>query len=316
MNPALWLTLLGLAAVDLLQPQPPAGQVAVRVAVERTAVWVGDRLQYTLEFTSPESLDVLPEDLAKERLPVRGAEVRAVEVSAAEIAGSTIRRVRYTLATFAVDTKEITIDSFAVRYFARHTVGATTQVAPLGEITVPRTIVAIRSTLPDSGRLPDFRTPVGLRAAPRYAPLAQPIGVALIAIAIVPVAVLVLNVAGRIRQLRAGTPRRRARRQHTSEMDELSTLAPVTQEECVRAYERLDRVLRQHLELRAGLPAAALTPAEIARALREGPSSSSADDVEAVLDTCERARYAPGPIPDDQWLHTLRVAEGVVRRRP
>jgi hypothetical protein len=84
----------------------------------------------------------------------------------------------------------------------------------------------------------------------------------------------------------------------------------------VRAFERLDRVVRQHIELTTGIPALALTPGEIARALRERPGPTAADDIEALLDTCERARYAADPIQGDEWDRSLRAAEGVVRGRP
>ena len=314
-TPILLLAAL-LATTSLARAQSAAEKVTVRVFTERTAVWTGDRVQYTLEFMCPGALDVLPEDLAKERLPLRGAEVLTVDTAEESVPNGTIRRVRYNLATYAVDVKEITIDAFTVRYLSRRTIGATTQTAPLGEIGVPRTIIAIRSTLPDSGRLPDFRTPAGLRQAPRYARFARPVGWALVAIAILPVALVVLDVAGRLRRLRAGTPRRRVKRQHTTEIEELSNLSPGTADERVRAFERLDRVVRQHIELTTGIPALALTPGEIARALRERPGPTAADDIEALLDTCERARYAADPIQGDEWDRSLRAAEGVVRGRP
>jgi hypothetical protein len=314
-TPILLLAAL-LATTSVARAQSAAEKVTVRVFTERTAVWTGDRVQYTLEFMCPGALDVLPEDLAKERLPLRGAEVLTVDTAEESVPNGTIRRVRYNLATYAVDVKEITIDAFTVRYFSRRTIGATTQTAPQGEIGVPRTIIAIRSTLPDSGRLPDFRTPAGLRQAPRYARFARPVGWALVAIAILPVALVVLDVAGRLRRLRAGTPRRRVKRQHTTEIEELSNLSPGTADERVRAFERLDRVVRQHIELTTGIPALALTPGEIARALRERPGPTAADDIEALLDTCERARYAADPIQGDEWDRSLRAAEGVVRGRP
>ena len=297
----------------------PAGQadivtIDVRRSVDRTAVWVGDKVRYTLEFSAPADLDVLAEDLTKERLPVKGAEVLDVQSSERQAGAGNVRVVDFTLATYAVDATEIVIEGFPVRYFSRRTVGGT-QVAPAGQVVVPRTVIAIRSTLPDSGRLPDVRDPRAMRPAPRYLRVAQPVGLALIALAIVPVALMLLDVAGHVRRLRAGAPRRNARRVHTGVLDELAASEPASQQERVVAFERLDHVVRDHVALATGIPARALTPAEIAAAVRARPGSTSAETIEALLAACEHARYAPNPVSDEAWREAVSTAAGIVRRR-
>jgi hypothetical protein len=295
--------------------QPSAADVTVRATVDRTAVWVGDRVRYTLEFRCSGDLDVLPDDLTKERLPIRGGEVLDVETTQEETAEGTVRRTRYTLVTYAVDTTEMAVDAFPVRYFSRRTVGADTQARPTGQLTVPRTVVAIRSTLPDSGRLPELREPALPRPAPRYVSSARRVGLTLIALAIVPVALVVLDIAGRLRRLRAGAPRRQTRRQHATAMEELTALHPDSQEERIAAFQRLDQVVREHLQLVGRIPAPALTPDEIGRTLESRTDPAEAQSIATLLETCERARYAPEPIRADDWSAAIAAAESVVRRR-
>ena len=289
-------------------------KIDVLRSVDRTAVWVGDTLRYTLEFSAPPDLDVLAEDLLKERLPVKGAEVLGVQSSERRAGNRTVRVVEFTLATYAVEATEIVIEGFPVRYFSRRAVGGT-QVAPAGQVIVPRTVVAIRSTLPDSGRLPDLRHPRAIRQAPRYLRLAQPVGLVLIALAIVPVALMLLDVAGHLRRLRAGAPRRKARRVQAVVLDELAASEPASAQERIVAFERLDHLVRDHIALAAGIPARALTPAEIAAAVRARPGSPSAEVIESLLLTCERARYAPNPVSDEAWREAVSTAAGIVRRR-
>jgi hypothetical protein len=289
-------------------------KIDVRRSVDRTAVWVGDTLRYTLEFSAPGDLDLLAEDLAKERLPIKGAEVLSVQSSERQSGNGHVRVVEFTLATYAVDTTEIVIDGFPVRYFSRRTVGGT-QVAPAGQVVVPRTVIAIRSTLPDSGRLPDLREPRAIRQAPWYLRFAQPVGLALIALAIVPVALMLLDVAGHLRQLRLGAPRRKARRVHAGVLDELTASEPTSSQERRAAFDRLDHLVRDHLALTTGIPARALTSAEVAAALRARPGTTSAESIESLLSTCERARYAPNPVSDEAWRDAVSTAAGIVRRR-
>jgi hypothetical protein len=307
----------GVLAGVLLSALPAAqsdiATIDVRRSVDRTAVWVGDTVRYTLEFSLPSDLDVLAEDVTKERLPVKGADVLAIEMSERRTASGWVRIIDVTMATYAVDAPEIVIEGFPVRYFSRRTVGST-QVAPAGQVVVPRTVVTIRSTLPDSGRLPDLREPRGVRQAPRYLRFAQPVGLAMVALAVVPVGLLLLDVAGRVRRLRAGGPRRKARRMQAGALAALSASDPASPQERVEAFERLDRLVRDHLELVAGIPARALTPAEITTALQARPGTPS-ESIESLLATCERARYAPDPLGAEVWRDAVSAAERIVGSR-
>jgi hypothetical protein len=58
-------------------------------------------------------------------------------------------------------------------------------------------------------------------------------------------------------------------------------------------YSQLNALVRDHLQAAAGIDAASLTPAEIDAALARHNGRMPAELVSAVLDACDRARYAP-----------------------
>lgn len=319
---------LGVAAQVEAQSSPNA-PVAVRVSLDRTAIWVGDRVHVTVELVSQPGTDVLLEDLAKERLPIHGGEVLAVEADQKESESGSVRTMRYSVTSYSVEGADLVIDAFPVRYFARRTAGAGVETAPAGQVVVPRRVIAVRSTLPGGERLPELREAVELHVQPPYLRHAERAGLVLIALAIVPVGLMVLDVAGRVRRARAGRPRRVNRRQQASALEELSALDPASHEERVRALERLDALVRDHLRAAAAIPAHALTPAEIREALKQreshapglrvaGLARSSAvapETVESLLSDCERARYAVDPVSAETWSESLTTAKAILRGR-
>jgi hypothetical protein len=313
--------LLSLLVASLALPAALSGQspavpkVTVQVSIDRTAAWIGDRVHYTIEFLCEGDADLLAEDLAKEKLPLRGGEVLSVETEHEPSAAGSVRRWRYTITSYAVDAAEISIESFPVRYFSRRTIGSTTQTPPAGQVTVARRVLALRSTLPDGGRLPELREPAALRVQPGYLRYLRPAGLVLVAIAIVPVALMLLDAGGWIRRARATRPRRESRRGHATALEELTLLQPASHQDRVRALAQLDHLVRDHLRLTTGIPAHALTPAEIGDELKGRPERTDAHTVESLLARCERARYAPDPVPSDAWNESLSTAQALLRGR-
>ena len=171
--------------------------VEVRTTVSRSAVWPGDRTIFTVELRCAPQFDILFDDLAAGRLRVDGGEV--VDVQEDHDERGQLRRFRYTLVTYRVDIPEMRIAAFPVRYYMRRAGGV--QGAPAGQVMVPPTLVAVRSVIPDGEGTPTVRVPAGFRPAPRYLALAQPLGLTLIALAIVPVIVMSIDVAGRARRM-------------------------------------------------------------------------------------------------------------------
>src|SRR5262245_25960823 len=64
------------ATRELATPPP----VEVRTSLNRTAVWVGDLVSYSIELRCAPQVDIVTEDLASERLKVDGLEIRDVVI--------------------------------------------------------------------------------------------------------------------------------------------------------------------------------------------------------------------------------------------
>jgi hypothetical protein len=318
------LPLLGLAAAVLAgqvptdpdgAEQPPQGSksaapVEIRASVSRTAVWVGDRVVYTVDLRCAPTVDILADDLLKERLRVTGGELLSAEPERIEDGERLRYRVRYTLVTFQVGAPAITVDGVSVRYYARGRVGG---AAPAGEVTIPALKVAVGSTVPESDAAIALRTPEDVRPSPVRLRLARPVGLALVLIGIVPTAIVGLGLVRRARDLGTALRARRRRTSQRGSFQQISELQPASDAERLDAYGQLDRFVRDHLSFTTGIAAHSLTPAGVRRVLDEQAPHLPSHEIEALLEACERARYAPEPPSPDDWTGALRGAAEVLR---
>jgi hypothetical protein len=304
------------AAGVTAHPSAVAGPRPIEIGtwVSRTAMWVGDRVSYVVELQCAPQVDILLDDLAKERLRVNGGEIETAESEREEDNGRLTHRMRYTLVTYRVDVTELTVAPIPVRYYTRRPGQVADEGSPAGEVPVPPLVLAVRSTLPESAAAIALRPSPSPRPGPAYVRWAQPVGLGLVLVAIVPVAIWSLDLGRRLRRARAryiASPVRRRR----GSFQLIKALDPVSEGARIEAYDQLDAFLRDHLHATTGIPAHALTPGEIRRALHARAPRLSHDDVERVLAACERARYGPEPPSSQDWAETVRGAEEVLRTR-
>jgi hypothetical protein len=292
-----------------------ADQVTVRSSVDRTAVWVADRVTFTVDVICDRGVDILLDDLAKEKLRVNGLEIIGSDSSATTDASErTTHRLRYVMTTYRVDQPALSVEPISVRYYARRPGQRLQDMAPAGEVTVPGAAIAFRSTLPD-------KQPIyGLRdvraAAPRslFFVRARSIGAALVVISIAP-ALFVL--AGAVRRRTRRTPGRRSARQLKQDrrdtLERLRGLDVSTDEERRRAYDEISTAVREHVAAATGVPAPALTAAEVDEALQHSRRVPR-ESVASLLAGCDTARYGPpAAVPTAQDCRdALAAAEQVL----
>lgn len=281
---------------------PAAPPVEVRTWVSQTAVWLGDHVTYVIELRGAPQVEILTDDLAPEQLRLDGLEIleTATELDAS-VADRVVHRMRYTLATYAVDAEALTIAAIPVRYSIRRPGQRAEEALPAGEVVVPPLTLGLRSTIPPSEAAVAVRDQRAARPLPRRVRYANLAGVVLVALAIAPV---VLWGADLIRRARRARPLRRRRvtpQERRAALDELRALDVSSEGARRDAYARLDAWIREHVQLSSGIPAAALTPAEIPRAVPDARRALWLEQIERVLVECERAKYAPDPPPADRW---------------
>ena len=105
--------------------------------MDRPAIWVADRLTYTVEIACPRGYDVLAGDLARDKLKLTGLEVVSADSSRREEAGVTRYRFDYVLTTLPRRRGDAEIGSFPVRYYLARAGQRPEEAAPAGSIAVP-----------------------------------------------------------------------------------------------------------------------------------------------------------------------------------
>ena len=143
----------------------------VRAPVDRTAIWVGDRITYSVDIVCARGVEILLDDLAKEKLRVNGLDVMSSDTTTTvDAAERTTYRLRYVLTTYRVDVPAVSIEPLSARYYARRPGQRLQDIAPAGEVQVPGAVIAVRSTLPD---LPVYELRDGRAPTPRHAIFAR-----------------------------------------------------------------------------------------------------------------------------------------------
>ena len=303
----------GGAPVEPLPARPERPDVQVRTWLSRTAIWVGDPVEFVVELNCAPTIDVLTDDLAREKLRVEGLDVlNATSEREVHQDGTVTQRFRYRLTTFDIGSTDLRIGETTVRYYARRPGQRSEDAALVGEVQIPGATVAWRSTLPDALPSLNTRDTGALRRMPRVLALARPVAIGLLLLSVGPVAAWGMGLIRR-RRPRERRLSERAVRSHTqAAFDELRAVDPTTDSSRRDAYGRLEMALRRHVADTRGIPAQALSARDIAAALQS--SGGSGERLAELLVECEQARYGP---PDrlpsaERFAATLAAAAQVV----
>lgn len=288
--------------------------VEVQTWVSRTAVWVGDRIEYVVSLRYPSDVEILPDDLSAERLRLSGLEVLdTVAERDASVSGEVTYRMRYTLVTYSTAGSDLAIAPQPVRYSVRRPGQAGDERLPAGEVTVPELRIGWRSTVAANDPSLGLRDDRALRPLPLRMRVARPLGLALIALAVAPVVLWGADVGRRALMARARRRRRGSVRQRREAFQEIKALDVSSPERRREAFARLETLVREHLHFSSGVAAAALTSAEAAGVALRGRRAVTGEQLARVLAECERAKYAPEPPSVDRWRATLDGADEIVR---
>ena len=303
------------AAAAPAQLPPPH----VSAGVDRTAMWVGDRVVYSVDIVCGPGVDILLDDLAKEKLRLNGLEVVTTDSSATTDASDrTTHHFRYVLTTYKVDTASPSIDAASVRYYARRQGERLQDVAPAGEVQVPGAVLAFRSTLPEN--MPDFAVRAERAPEPRRTVFtrASQIGLALIVLSLAPALVVV---ATALRRRTAAQPARRSARQAKQDqratLERLRSIDVSSAADRRRALDEVSTAVRGYIAAHSRVPAAALTAAEIDAALGARGSRVPRETVVPLLQQCDEARYQPAAavLSADACRDAVNTAEQVLSGR-
>ena len=268
--------------------------VTVRTSLDRTAIWVADRVTYTIETTCKRGVDVLADDMSRDKLKTEGLEV--IDSSTDRQSGpdgATVYQFHYVLTTYRIDVPTLTIAPLRARYAVRRAGQRLEDAVPAGDVQVPGAAIAFRSVLPDDQDPAGIRSDKPAHQRPMRFALLRPIGMGLVIVAIVPG---VLAIAAAVRRIRRPRLRRSARAVRYEERASLEAVRQMNVDSVEgrrEAFTELDALVRAHLREVCGAPGASLTPPEVPPALAAARADVRGDLVASILEACERARYAP-----------------------
>lgn len=285
--------LVSLAASVGAEVAASAAKPQIRTAVNRTAVWVGDRFRFTIDIDCPRDVDVLDEDLSKDKLKLEGLDIVSSDSSRIDGPGGTAtRRFTYELTAYRVDVPALRIAPLSVRYSVRRPGQRLADAAPAGEVLIPGAAIAFRSTLPEA-QADNVRDSRPALSRPRTFALARPVGLALVIVSFAPAAFWAIGAVARRRHRPAHRSVRQVRSDERASLQAARELDLSFADARREAYTRIDALIREHLRDVCGVPGASLTPGEVQPALAGRDSRIDAARVAALLTACERARYAP-----------------------
>jgi hypothetical protein len=309
----LWVAIVLTGAADA-----PPGMTATS-SLDRPAMWVADRITFTVEVRTPRGFDILLEDLGRDRLKTNGLDVLDSETAREPDGDGTKYVVRFVLTTYKIDVPTPSIAAFPVRYYVTRAGQRPAEASPAGSVMVPGAALAFRSLLLDD-QPSDVRD--GRAIPPRWAPyrVLEPVGIGLMLLAAAPVLFLTLDLMRRARARRPATARpspRQVRLAARAALNEIRAIDPAAADARRLAFARLDAVVRQHVADVCNVPIVGLTPDEIAPALDGCAGRIPAELVAAILTTCELAGYAaPASQPSaEDWRAALTQAEQLLTAR-
>src|SRR5262249_41511997 len=177
------------------------------------AIWVADRVTFTIHITCASGYDILTDDLARDKLTLApGLDLLSSDVEREVRGDQTLYTARYVLTTYRVDVGTFTIAPLSVRYFVRRPGLRPEEAVPAGALTLAGAAVARRSLLADDQPTYEIRDQVPAGERPALFAWMRTLGLGLLLLAAAPVALLAIMLGRRL-YARRGTSRPLSARQ-------------------------------------------------------------------------------------------------------
>jgi hypothetical protein len=301
------------SAAEVAAPTATAG-------VDRPAIWIADRVTYTVEIVCPRGVDILTGDLDRDKLKLTGLEVLSADSRRRSENDAARYTFDYVLTTYRVDVATPAIGAFQVRYYLTGAGQRPEDAAPAGAVTIPAVPIAFRSLLADEQTVYEPRADRPLSSPSLPYTVLAPAGIGLMLVSATPLAFLVVRFATAARARRrdrAGPSARQAKQAARAALDELRALDASEPRARREGFARLDALVRGHLAAIAGVPADGMTVDEIVSALDGRTPQVPVQLLTSVLGSCELARFAsPDLHPSlDAWRDAVAEAEQIVSGR-
>lgn len=273
----------------------------VTTRFDRTAIWVGDSFEYTIQVIHPRSVQFVADELKKENLSLPPFVLRSVRAEERDWRDDQkLFEVVLLLTTYESGKSELLVPPVALYYFRRDR-AVSDKEARAEPIRIPPQKIALRSTLSEKQpRLREFKQihPVDpLRAI--GALVLGLIGMGFVGSRAV---VQLWRLVHRDKATKRSVSRRARARWINDELQRIRQMAQERSQDPKKLYSEIGRFTRQYLTEWLNVEARGLTPSEAEQALdAAGFNGAFAQRVRGLLEQCEEAQYRKpnGSAPSD-----------------
>jgi hypothetical protein len=288
-------------------PAPPKRAPTLTVELDRTAIWVGDTLRYTLRAVHDPNVELVLDNFTKDRLPLTPFTVRDIEMQRGDwTGGKQLAEISLLLTTTETGKTDLTIPPVQIFYFV-HESGLAKKESAVETVAAPAIKISLGSTIIPDNLVPRTGKVV---SASNLAPAALPLALGFAGF-------LSLAGYGGLQLWRRMHPDDAAR-QLTREARE-----KIVRESLARLRMQLGAssddprqwsgtmaaAVRSLMAELFQVPGAALTPEEMETALAQsGVDKPVIAQIKSVLAQCDRLRYgtqASGPAPRGDLLQAV-----------
>jgi hypothetical protein len=287
--PLALLVLVG-ASAPALKGKP--AKISISTGLDKTAIWVGDTLQYTVRALHDKDVGFIVENLKKETLNLAPFVVRDIDIRQGSY-GSTknLFQITLSLTTYESGKLDLRIPSFGLYYFVHEPGFDKRSEAQAETIAVPATRVGLRSTLVgDNLRLREGKLFSEVRPQEWIVPLV---------FGVLGMTFLAVQTGKRVWTLiHTQRPKRRhlsprARDRKAQEfLNKIRAQTTDDPEDQARFYGEISQFLRNYVNEWLDIDASGLTPEEIKSALAaSGSDGVSAEPLKAILEKCDQVLY-------------------------
>jgi len=272
--------------------QKPPLPFSITTRLDRTAIWVGDSLEYTIQVIHPRSVQFVVDDLKKESLSLPPFVLRGVRAEERDWRDDRkLFEVVLLLTTYESGKPDLVVPPVALYYFRRDGT-VSEKEARAQAIRIPPQKIALRSTLPGGQpRLREFKQlqPV----EPTYAIGALVLGLIGMGFVGSRVTARLWHAAHRDKVIKRPVGRRVRERWVHEGLQRIRQMAKEPSKEPQAFYAEIGYFMRQYLTEWLGVESRGLTPVEAEQALQAaGYNGTFAQRVRTVLEQCEEVQYS------------------------
>lgn len=270
------------------KPQLP---FSVTTRFDRTAIWVGDSLEYTIQVIHPRSVQFVADELKKENLSLPPFVLRSVRAEERDWRDDKkLFEVVLLLTTYESGKSELVVPPVALYYFRRDGV-VSEKEARAQALRIPPQKIALRSTLSGGQpRLREFKPIHPVDPLPAIGALV----LGLIGMGFVGshAAVRLWRLVHRDKAPKRSVSRRVRARWINDELQRIRRMAQEPSQDPKTLYTEIGRFTRQYLTEWLNVEARGLTPSEAEQALdAAGCNGAFAQRVRSLLEQCEEVQY-------------------------